>query len=150
MDLTDTIEKMTGDDKKYKLSNEAAKAVVQKIFDYYEIDKDDIKDKKARDIIAINYDHLVKSARRGRLEVDLTNGIIVKQHLRSNPNEVITYKEIDGTAKKAMAGKEETDFYGRIYAIQGSLSDLGEGGIAKLKGVDLGLCEVLGAIFLQA
>jgi hypothetical protein len=149
MDLNDIKEKITGEDKGYKLTNEAARGLVQKILDYYEIDADDIEDKQARDMIKANYNHLVKAARRGRLEVDTTNGFCVKQHLRES-SEVLTYREIDGTAKKAMAGKEATDFYGRIYAIQGSLTSLGEGGISKLKGVDLGLCEVLGAIFLQA
>ncbi len=136
------------EDSKYDLSKEAAKGIVSKIFDYYEIDIDDIEDKEQKKFIQQNFDRLIKAARMKRLEVDTSDGIIIKQHLRDSDT-VIQYKEINGFAKKAMAGKDPNDFYGRIYAVLGSTSELGEGAISKLKGVDLGLAEVLGAIFLQ-
>lgn len=136
-------------DERYILSKDAAEAVVMSIFKYYEIDPSEIEDKEQKKFIAANYDRLVKAARLGRLEVETEKGIKVIQHLKES-SEKIEYKEIDGNAKVATAGKETTDFYGRIYAVQGSLSGLGETGIKKLKGVDLSLCEVLGAIFLAA
>ena len=136
------------EDSKFVLNKDAAKDVVKKIFDYYEIEVDSIEDKEQKKFIQQNFDRLIKSARLGRLEVDTTDGIKIKQHLRDSDT-VIQYKEIDGYAKKAMAGKDPNDFYGRIYAVLGSTSELGEAAISKLKGVDLGLAEVLGAIFLQ-
>ena len=136
------------EDSKFVLSKDAAKGVVSKIFDYYEIEVDSIEDKEQKKFIQQNFDRLIKSARLGRLEVDVTDGIKIKQHLRDSDT-IIQYKEIDGYAKKAMAGKDPNDFYGRIYAVLGSTSELGEAAISKLKGVDLGLAEVLGAIFLQ-
>lgn len=136
------------EDSKFVLNKDAAKDVVKKIFDYYEIEIDSIEDKEQKKFIQQNFDRLIKSARLGRLEVDTTDGIKIKQHLRDSDT-IIQYKEIDGYAKKAMAGKDPNDFYGRIYAVLGSTSELGEAAISKLKGVDLGLAEVLGAIFLQ-
>ena len=136
------------EDSKFVLNKDAAKGVVSKIFDYYEIEVDSIEDKEQKKFIQQNFDRLIKSARLGRLEVDTTDGIKIKQHLRDSDT-IIQYKEIDGYAKKAMAGKDPNDFYGRIYAVLGSTSELGEAAISKLKGVDLGLAEVLGAIFLQ-
>ena len=145
-------------DSNYILSKEAAESEVKKILKYYELDIDDIEDKEQKKFIKANYDRLIKAARLGRLEVKIEKGISVIQHCRlfdekGNSNalgEIITYKEINGEAKSATAGKEATDFYGRIYAVMGSLSGIGEDGIKKMRGVDLSLCEVLGAIFLSA
>lgn len=138
------------EDSKYILSKDAAEKVVNSIVDYYEIDIDEIEDKEQKKFIKANYDRLIKAARLGRLEVKLEKGIEVIQNFRDKSIEPIVYKEIDGNAKSATAGKETTDFYGRIYAVMGSLSGIGETGIKKMKGVDLSLCEVLGAIFLAA
>ncbi len=136
-------------DDKYKLSKDAAQAVIQKIFDYYEIDIKEIEDKEQQKFIRMNYDRLVKAARLGRLEVSTDKGIVITQHIRDR-DETVTYKEITGAAKIATAGKDKDDFYGRIYAVQGSITGLGEDGILRMSGVDLSLCEVLGAIFLSA
>ena len=137
------------DESKYILTKQAAESEIQKIFDYYEIDVDEIEDKDQKKFIKQNYDRLIKAARLGRLEVKLEKGIQIIQHLRDN-DRVITYGEITGNAKVATAGKEPTDFYGRIYAVMGVVSKEGEDAIKLMKGVDLSLCEVLGAIFLSA
>jgi len=134
---------------KYILGKEAAELEIKKIFDYYEIDVEEIEDKEQKKFIKMNYDRLVKAARLGRLEVKTEKGIQIIQHLRDR-KETLTYYEIDGNAKTATAGKDKEDFYGRIYAVQGVVTKEGEGAIKLLKGVDLSLCEVLGAIFLSA
>lgn len=131
----------------YLLTKENAKNELKKMFDYYEIDLDDIDDKNLKHALNGAYDRLIKSVRHGRLEIKIENGIQVLQKLRSN-SEKITYREIDGTAKMAMAGKAEDDYYGKSYALMGSLSGLGEAAIKQLKGVDLSLVEVLGMVFL--
>jgi hypothetical protein len=133
---------------KYILSKSAAKNELQKMLDYYEIDIDDIEDKKMKASIKQGYDRLIKAVRYGRLEIKIEDGITVIQKLKSG-NETLEYREIDGTAKTEMAGKQEDDYYGKSYALMGSLSGMGETAIKKLKGVDLSLVEVLGMIFLS-
>jgi hypothetical protein len=138
---------MNKEEEKYILSRQSAKQVIQKMLDYYEIDINEIEDKDLKNAIKAGMDRTVKAVRLGRLEVKLENGIEVIQILRNGTK--ISYREIDGTAKMAMAGKEEKDYYGRSYALMGSLSSLGENAIASMKGVDLSLAEVLGMIFLS-
>lgn len=138
------------DAEKYKLSADTAKAELEKLFDYYELDIDEIEDETMRNAIRQGYERLVKAVRLGRLEIgaDDKNGIQVMQTLRRGGDPII-YREIDGNAKTAMAGKKTDDHYGKAYALLGSLSNLGETAIKNLKGVDLSLAEVLGLIFLS-
>lgn len=132
----------------YILSYEAAESVLKKVFDYYEIDIDDIEDKEYKKVMNMSYRRAIKAVRLGRLEVKFDKGIEIIQHLKGNDT-TISYREIDAIAKRSMAQYENTDTYGRMYGVLGSLSNLGEAGIQKLKGVDLSLAEVLGAIFLS-
>jgi plasmid stabilization system protein ParE len=136
------------DKEKYKISSKNARIQLEKMFDYYEIDIDEIEEKELKRAIKGGYERLVKAIRLGRLEINLEDGIKIIQTTR-NSGTKITYREIDGVAKSAMAGKEEKDYYGKSYALMGSLCDLGEAAIKKLKGVDLSLAEVLGMIFLS-
>ncbi len=140
--------KLMIDSEKYILTKQNAQNELDKMFDYYEIDIDDIEDKKLKDAIKAGYSRLIKAVRLGRLEIKIEDGITVIQTLRTNSGK-IEYREIDGDAKTEMAGKLEDDYNGKSYALMGSLSGLGEGAIKKLKGVDLSLAEVLGLIFLS-
>lgn len=132
---------------KYKLAEKPAKGQLESMLDYYEIDIDEIEDKEVRRAVKSGYNRLIKAIRLGRLEIKIDGGFKVTQTTRNN--EVIEYREIDGDSKVAMSTKEEKDWYGKSYALMGSLSGVGESGIRKLKGVDLSLAEVLGMIFLQ-
>lgn len=134
--------------KEYLLSEKVARQELDKMLDYYEIDLDEIEEKELKKAIKAGYDRLVKAVRLGRLTFEITDGIKVIQTLRTT-GEKIEYREIDGKAKSAMAGKKDTDFYGKSYALMGNLCDVGETGILKLKSVDLSLVEVLGLIFLS-
>ncbi len=134
---------------KYVLSTDAAEKEIEKIFDYYDIDVDEIEDKDAKKMIKASYDRLIKAVRMGRVEVDRTDGLKVIHHLKDKP-EVLTYKAPGALAKKAMAGKDPNDFYGKIYALMGACSELGEGAIDKIPANDLPILEVIGAIFLSA
>lgn len=136
------------DKEKYILAKQAAKNELEKMFDYYEIDIDEIEDKELKKAIQQGYSRLIKAVRLGRLEIKIEDGIQIIQTLRDG-TEKIMYREIDGTAKTEMAGKTLDDIYGKSYALMGSLSGLGEGAIKKLKSVDLSLAEVLGLIFLS-
>jgi plasmid stabilization system protein ParE len=135
-------------EEKYKLSKESAQNELKKMLDYYEIDIEAIEDENLKRAIGQGYDRLVKAVRLGRLKIKLEKGIEIIQILRSNGNE-ISYREIDGVSKMEMAGKKQDDYYGKSYALMGSLCGMGESAIKQLKGVDLSLCEVLGLIFLS-
>jgi plasmid stabilization system protein ParE len=129
-----------------KYAGDAAKNELKKLFDYYEINIDTIETPELKKAIQSGYERLIKAVGLGRLEIKIEDGIKVIQTLRNS--EKITYREIDGIAKAEMAGKEPNDYYGKSYALMGSLSGWGEAAIKKLKGPDLSLCEVLGLIFL--
>jgi Glu-tRNA(Gln) amidotransferase subunit E-like FAD-binding protein len=135
------------DKEKYTLAKELAENELQKMLDYYEIDIDEIEDKELKKAIKAGYDRLIKAVRLERLQVITENGIKIIQTLKSNKS-TVEYREIDGKSKMAMAGKDEKDYYGKSYALMGSLSGLGENAISNMKGVDLSLVETLGMIFL--
>jgi hypothetical protein len=131
------------------ISEKNARQQLESMLDYYEIDIDDIEEKEVKRAIKSGYKRIVKAIMRGRLEIKIEDGTIkVIQHTRSG-RETITYNEIDGKAKTAMAAKDEKDWYGKSYALMGALSELGESAISSMKGVDVSLAEVLGMIFLQ-
>jgi len=134
---------------KYILAEDAAKGVVQGLLDYLEIDIDEIEDKDAKKVIKQNYGRVVKSVRLGRLEIKSSGGFKVILHLRTG-GEILEFVPPNAQAKKAMADKSTTDFYGRIYALMGSCCGLGEAAIDKISDpVDLSIIEVLGSIFLS-
>lgn len=134
------------ENEKYVFSKETAKIELQKMFDYYEIDVDDIEDKELKKAIRQGYDRLIKAVRLGRLEVKIEDGIKVIQNLRSGT--VIEYKEIDGESKSAMDSYPPEAYNRRAQALMGALSGDGEAAMRKLKGPDLSLMEMLGLIFL--
>jgi hypothetical protein len=91
---------------------------------------------------------ILRAIRRGLIEIgtDTDGNIKVTQNIAEDK---IDYAVIAGKHKVAMKDKSDTDNYGKIYALMGSLSGLGETAIQKLKGVDLGLVESLGGFYLQ-
>lgn len=135
------------EEKKYQLSIESAKAELNKMMEYYEIDIDEIEDGNLKNAIQQGYDRAIKSIRHGRLHVKIENGEIkIIQKCKSGTE--LTYREIDGEAKTQMDGYPADAIYKRAYALLGSLSGVGESVIKKMKGVDLSLAEVLGLLFL--
>lgn len=134
--------------KEDKISLQTAKNELKKMMDYYEIEIDEIEDQDLKKAIKQGYERLTKAVMKGRLKVSIDDkGITVIQTLKSTGKE-LKYKEINGEAKMAMAGKQADDYYGKSYALMGSLSEVGESAIKQMKGVDLSLVEVLGMIFL--
>jgi hypothetical protein len=134
-------------DEKFILAKDAAEGVVKGLLDYLEIDIEEIEDKDAKKVIKQNYGRLVKSVRMGRLEIKIAGKVVL--HLRTG-GETLEFVPPNAQAKKAMADKSTTDFYGRIYALMGSCCGLGEAAIDKISDpVDLSIIEVLGSIFLS-
>ena len=135
----------------YILSKEAAENVLESLFDFLEIDVDEIEDPKLKDMIKSSRGRLIKAIRKGRIEIKTDGGFRVIQHLRFDEKKEnsLVFKVPGAIAKKAMADKKPEDFNGRIYAMMGSACGLGEAAIDKLDPVDLSTVEVLGAIFLS-
>ena len=145
--MTDNITKIK--DSKYKIGKDAARAQLDMLYAYYEIDFDELPKELGTALKATDL-KLLKSVRLGRVEisVDENNAIKVIQNIRNG--DPLVYREIDGAAKVAMGGKDEKDSYGKAYALMGSLCGLGESAIIKLKSHDLSVVECLGTVFLQA
>ena len=133
----------------YKIGKEAAREQLDMLYDYYEIDFDELPKELGTALKATDL-KLLKSVRLGRVEIsmDEQNVIKVVQNIRNG--DPLIYREIDGQAKVAMGGKDEKDHYGKAYALMGSLCGLGETAIIKLKSHDLSVVECLGTVFLQA
>lgn len=133
--------------KDFKISAEVARDQLDLFLEYYEIDSDDIPEKQIEAVEA-SKNRVIKAIRKGKLEVTDNDGCVkFVQHLKTE--KTIIYGEISGQSKIAMKSKLEADYYGRIYALVGSLTGVGETGILKLKGADMSLAECIGALFLQ-
>lgn len=134
----------------FKLSYEVAEDQLKQLFDYYDLAIDDqLESQKV--VLEAASKRLIKAIRRGNLEISMDDGLTVTQNLVRPPGGVntIKYRVVDGRSKTAMADKKETDQYGKIYAVMGSLSGIGEAGIKGLTGQDLSIVETLGIVFLQ-
>lgn len=133
----------------FKISEDSAMEIFQKILDYYELDPEDLGDVKVQKVFESNFGRALKAIRLGRLKVEIgEKGIEISQTLKDK-NDVLDYQIISGKHKTQMAGEKEDDHYGKIYALTGALTGVGKSGILLLEGVDLSLAEVLGAIFLS-
>jgi hypothetical protein len=132
----------------YVLSIESAEEAFKGLVDYFEIVEEEFGDDEKK-LFDMSKTRIIRALRLGRLDLSALPDIT--QTLRSPPGEVktITYKEIRGTAKLATKSKGANDLYGKIYAVLGSMSNLGEAAIMQLKSVDLSLAESIGYIFLQ-
>ena len=130
-----------------KLSEEVARDQFDIFLDYYDIDIDGHKE-DTRAMLMMSVRKIVRAIRRGKLEISLDQegDVVVQQNLKQDK---ITYAVISGRHKVAMKAKSDTDNYGKLYALMGSLSGLGEKAITDLRGADLGVVECLGAFYLQ-
>jgi hypothetical protein len=133
----------------YKLSEQSAEDQLNLFLEYYELMEEDIPETQKSAFISA-CKRIIKAIRLGRLEITNVDGIKIVQTLK-NPigeSQTIEYGRIVGKAKIAMKGKVDDD-YGKMYALLGSLSGLGEVAIQKLEGPDLSIAECLGLLFLQ-
>ena len=136
----------------YKLSEEAARAQVLELLEFYGIDVDAITEDERKRATESMLDALVRYFRLGFLEVVKAPTFKVVQHLQRAPGEVTTieYTEIQGKHKIVMDSYDAKAFYKRAYALMGSLSGLGDDAMRLLRGVDLQVVEALGIVFLAA
>ena len=133
-----------------QISEQVAKDQINVFMEYYELEDDMIID-QARVGYEAAVKRIIKNIQRGRLEIKNDDGCKLIQTLR-NPSgaiQTITYGVLKGSAKVAMKSKLETDANGKVYALLGSISGLGEMAIQSLEGPDLSLAECIGCLFLQ-
>lgn len=131
-------------EREFKLTEEDARTQVQAFLDHYDFDPADLDDSSARVNVEQALKGLIKQVRRGKLEFRPDG--TATQTLEGGTTMV--YAELGAQAKKSMKG-DTTDFYGKIYALAGALTGLGETAILKLKGVDMSIVENLGLVFLR-
>ncbi len=140
------------DSLKNKISEEVATQQLAELLDYYEIEESDMVGDDDEKAFEMTCKGLKKAIRKGRLTITCQDEIKIKQILaKSYGGEVneLEYEELAGKHKLSMGKKKNTDHYGRMYALLGSLTGMGETAIAKLKGSDLSTAESLGFLFLR-
>jgi hypothetical protein len=130
-----------------KISEESAQAQILSLLEFYQIDVETMgpDQKKAVDTSLAKVTAFV---RQGMVDIQAPKVI---QHLRTPPGAVsaIEYGEVTGKNMVAMDGRSTDDIYGRIYALLGSVSGLGEDAFRALKGIDLSVAENLGMLFIS-
>jgi hypothetical protein len=139
--------------KKSAISDEVARDQVELLCDYYDITKEDIEDAESNGGTSKLVEKVCKHIQRGYLSISEVEGDLkITHNLKKSDGEIklLNYRVIDGACRIAMKEKGEKDYYGRIYAMMGSLSEIGEDAIKQLKGIDLIVVETLGLLFLAA
>lgn len=136
--------------KEYKISEKVAMDQVLDLCEKFDVDVEAIQDKKQKKNFESMLNALLEYIRRGFLEFNDDGSIT--HHLQDAPegneNPVINYKKLTGAQKLVMDGFEETDQWGKLYAVLGSASGFGENAIKKLSGIDLKVAEALTIFFL--
>lgn len=140
-------------DKKEKkeavISKEVATDHVNAFLNYYDLSENDLKNKDQKDMFNVCIDKIVKAITEGRLTIsEHKDGYPeLTQKLRSG--ELLVYGILKGKSKVAMKDCEDSDMYGRIYALVGALTGVGGSAIEEIKGKDLSLAESIGFLFLK-
>lgn len=135
-------------DKKKKISAENAKIEIDKIIEFYEIEGAS-EDNVIKGIVA----KLMTAVSKARLEVEVSgDGISITQHLAKpiGALEKLVYGELTGGSKRAMARiKDDSDVFGKIYALLGSMAKEDAAIFEKMRAPDITTAEQLGMLFLQ-
>jgi hypothetical protein len=134
-----------------RLSEETAQEHLDLFIDYYEIDIEDLP-KELKQAMTYCFNHMKRAIRKGRLEIEVTDGIInIRQNLKKpiagKKIPQLVYKEINIEVKRAM--RDEDNREARTAQLLGALTGEGETLISKLSGPDMSLAESLATVFLQ-
>jgi hypothetical protein len=140
---------------KYPISADSAAAQVKELLAYYDFDistlDDSIVNKKSglteRASAQATFEKLIPYYREGRLENDKAGdgSLLIVQHLKEPKGTIteIQYKEFTGDNRIASDGKGADFSLTMAYAMMGSLSGFGEGGMRNLRRGDLRAMEAL-------
>jgi hypothetical protein len=134
------------------LSTESALEQVDLLFRVYEIDLDDYDESGQRTAVRAAKNKLIRAVKNGRVSITENETIEVVQKLKysygeKEPITELKYREVDARSK--VGARDDDDDRSRLYMFLGNLSGVGLAGILKLRGVDLGVAETLGTVFLQ-
>ena len=139
------------DTKPKAISEESARAELNKFLEYYGLDIDEVilesDEQSEQRNRKRTIGRIIKAIREERLQVIDEGGVIKLSQKLKNKSELV-YGELSGRAKVAMKNCGETDYHGRMYALCGALTGIGDAGVHKIKGQDLSLLECIGNIFL--
>ncbi len=135
-----------------KLSTESATDQVNLLFNWYEIDPDDYDDGPQRAALRAAKNKLIRAVKRDRVSITEDDTIKVVQKLKytygeKEPITALNYREVDARSK--VGARDDDDDRARLYMFLGNLSEVGLAKILQLRGVDLGIAETLGTVFLQ-
>lgn len=126
------------------IPEEAAKAQVDILIEYYDIDREKELPKSA-------IPDLERHIMRGRVTIELVDDELkVYQNFKKPINETtgLEYKEISGMNKKQMKSAAKSHIE-QVHSLMASLSGGGADKIARLSGVDMSAMEALGNLFLS-
>jgi hypothetical protein len=143
--------------KNYVLDEQPAQDQLDLLLDFYDIEIEDFEDFKSPDArvqeaMRSAVKRLLRYIRKGYIEITSDNGLTITQRLKFPKGETteLHYQIMTGKAKMQMKNADEDDFYGKIYCLIGSLTNIGATSISSLVGTDSSVAECLGAIFLTA
>ena len=133
------------------ISEESAKKQLKIFNEYYEF-KTSLVPATSREAVDSAIDRILDAIINGRLTIrESSDGVELVQKFKFPPGEKseMTYGVLTGKTKVALKTKTEQDNFGKMYALVGSLTGIGDDGIQALKGPDLSLAECIGCLFLQ-
>lgn len=130
------------------ISKKAAKAQIEILKDYYDIDEEYFTSESADSMKSKLFD-IEKSIRKGRLEISNDGGLKMKQNLKVPINGInsLEYSVLKGAAKEAM--DEADGSHSKVYTLMSFLSNESYSTFRKMEGVDVSLVETLGTLFLE-
>lgn len=141
-------EKVTPEKKKEtKISEDSARAQMQKLLDSYDIDKSDLEIENGPEWIATVINRLVRAIRAGNVVI-LDNGEVT--HNLVNPEgdiSSVTYRRINGIAMKER-DKCKGGIFEKDCAFMGSLSNTFPNSMSKFDPVDISIFQRLSQLFM--
>lgn len=135
--------------KDYKLSEDSAIELVQKLFELYDFDIEGEEDEDVKKLKMTTAKNLVEYFRLGHLELkEDTSTIIQNLKYPVGDSPLIEYPEVRGKHKRAMDKYKQDELYGKAFSLLGSVSSLGIEAFDALKKYDSKVAESLGMLFL--
>lgn len=142
----------------YLIQKENAEETFAELLEWYDIDEEDYTDEEDNERSFKQAKRkIVKAICKGYIELNKTTNKLgdevlhVVQNFKFKYHKVgtsITYREVNGKSKTAVKSNKDGDFQ-KMYKFLAALSGENEEVILKLRGIDNGLSESLGYLFLQ-
>lgn len=143
----------------YAIQKENAEDIFADLLDWYDIDEDDYKDGKDKGAAFKQAKRkIIKGICKGYVEVNKDTNKLGEEVLNVQQNfkfkyhkapSRLLYREVNGKSKKAIKESEGVGEYGMMYKFLAALAGDDLYIVEQLKGVDIGLAESLGYLFLQ-